>query len=193
MIKEKCYKAKFSKELQDHPPITPVASKNKLEKMNLKPEEKNIFDLVVKNFYSSISAAPEFDIVDTQFSIGDLTFNERHAETKFDNEFKLIEHNIKTLYKLKLSKYEFTKGDPFYIKSVKLQKWKKAPQEYISESELIKQMEEYKIGTDGTIPTYVKKIEDRGFVKTEFMNGIRRLTLTPFGEIVAELYLEIDD
>ena len=54
-------------------------------------------------------------------------------------------------------------------------------------------MEKYGIGTDGTIPTYVKKIEEKNFVEPVILNGVRRLKPTALGETIAEIYLEVDD
>ena len=193
MIRNKEYDYKIIKRLEDHPPITPVASRSKFEKFKPNEDERKILDLIIKNFYASVTSPPEFKAVDTKFSVGSLTFAEQHAEKEKDHKFELFEHNIRKIYKLKLSGYEFKEKDEFLIKSIKLQKWQKAPMEYISESELIKEMEKNGIGTDGTIPKYIKKIMNRKFVYANNMNDVRRLVPTALGEIIAEIYQSVDD
>ena len=178
----------------DHPPITPVAWEEDLMWLEENSAEQKIFDLVMMNFFASISVDAQYNSVTTTFEVGGKIFKETHLEMVEEGFTKYIEADLMKPDKMKFVDYQFEEKSSFKIIKKEVMECQTAPKQYLSESELIEKMEKYRIGTDGTIPKHIKKIIDRKYVTVkEERNGIRRLVPTPRGEILAEGYLEIDE
>ena len=62
----------------DHPPITPVANLKKMAKLEEGSNELKIFELVVMNFFASISVDAQYNFVKTSFEVEGKRFNETH-------------------------------------------------------------------------------------------------------------------
>ncbi len=63
------------------------------------------------------------------------------------------------------------------------------PPEYLSESDLIKLMEQNKIGTDASMPTHIENITERRYVN---VNSNRRLIPTKLGIALIEALTGVD-
>lgn len=63
------------------------------------------------------------------------------------------------------------------------------PPEYLSESDLIKLMEQNKIGTDASMPTHIENITERRYVN---VNSSRRLIPTKLGIALIEALTGVD-
>ena len=179
----------------DHPPITPVANQNKLVKLKIDSAEQKIFELVIMNFFASISEDAQYNSVTTTFEVGGQIFKETHLEMVEEGFTKYIEADLMKPDKMKFADYHFEVKSSFKIIKMEVLECQTAPKQYLSESELIEKMEKYRIGTDGTIPKHIKKIIDRKYVSVEEdkRTGVRRFIPTTHGEILAEGYLEIDE
>ena len=165
-----------------------------MAKLEEESDELKIFELVVMNFFASISVDFQYNIVKTTFEVNGKRFNETHWETVQQGFMEYIEPDFSGLGEIKFVDYRFKKSSSFNIKKMEVLECQSAPKQYLSEFELIEKMEKYRIGTDGTIPKHIKKIIDRKYVIVkEDKNGIRRFIPTPQGEILAEGYLEIDE
>ena len=157
-------------------------------------DELKIFELVMMNFFASVSEDAQYNSVTTTFEVGGVRFKETHLEMTKEGFTEYIEPDLVCPEKMNFSNIHFKEKSSLQIKSMEVLKCQTAPKQYLSESELIEKMEKYRIGTDGTIPKHIKKITDRKYVSVEEdENGTRRFVPTPYGEILAEGYLEIDE
>ena len=179
----------------DHPPITPVACKEDLMWLEEDSKELKIFELVMMNFFASISEDAHYNFVTTTFEVGGMRFKETHYEITKEGFTRYIEPDLVCPNKVNFSNIHLEEKSRFQIKSMDVLECQTAPKQYLSEYELIEKMEKYRIGTDGTIPKHIKKIIDRKYVSVEEdkKTGVRRFIPTTHGEILAEGYLEIDE
>ena len=85
------------------------------------------------------------------------------------------------------------KNKEFSIKDIKAEHYQEVGPQYIAEHELVREMEQNHIGTDGTIPKHIHNILFRKYVEVfEKGSKIRRLKPTALGYALAEGYSSID-
>ena len=145
----------------DHPPITPakVATKS-----DLKGNHWNLYECICNNYFASISPPIQYDNITYKFDIDGLIFEE--SSTKINQEGFLIFQphkkknyikNFPALLKDKLYPLVFVSYD---------ENWTEPP-EYITEAELIGEMEKNHIGTDASMSVHIENICQRGYVKVD--------------------------
>ena len=145
----------------DHPPITPakVANKN-----DLKGNHWNLYECICNNYFASISPPIQYDNITYKFEIAGLNFEE--YSSKINNEGFLLFQPFKKKNYIKnfptLSKTESYK----IVKTSFDENWTRAP-DYITESELIGEMEKNHIGTDASMSVHIENICQRGYVKVD--------------------------
>jgi DNA topoisomerase III len=199
------YEKDESKDLGDHPPIIPVGSIPTNFNFPQKEDSLLLYDFIVRNFFASISDDVELNEVTTTFQIGDKIFTEKHSEVVNlgFTEYLELDEDIQKISNI--ASYSFTEDSEINLFSARTQSWKTAPEPYLGEHELIKLMEQHRIGTDGTIPMHIRKIIDRQYVianqevtkveeeKNSTIMSIRRFIPTKLGLILAEGFEEIDE
>jgi len=86
---------------------------------------------------------------------------------------------------------DIKQGVEYEINSIEIKEGKTTSPGYLTESDLISCMEANEIGTDASIPTHIKNIIDRGYVKVNTKKG-RSLVPTNLGMALGRAYCEID-
>ena len=145
----------------DHPPITPakVADKN-----DLKGNHWNLYECICNNYFASIAPPIQYDNITYKFDICGLSFEENSS--KINNEGFLIFQPFKKKNYIK-NFPALSKTDSYSIARVSYEEyWTKAP-DYITESELIGEMEKNHIGTDASMSVHIENICQRGYVKVD--------------------------
>ena len=145
----------------DHPPITPakVADKN-----DLKGNHWNLYECICNNYFASISPPIEYDNITYKFEICGLNFEENSS--KINNEGFLIFQPFKKKNYIK-NFPTLSKSETYRITKASYEEnWTKAP-DYITESELIGEMEKNHIGTDASMSVHIENICQRGYVKVD--------------------------
>jgi DNA topoisomerase IA len=177
---------------QDHPPITPNPLGAGRARVKAKSETGKLHDLVMRYFFASIHDDAVINQVTTPFKIGEQCFTEMHSFFTHKGFTEIYDLDKATAAKFNISETKFD-DDRYKIESLKVEKYIEPLKEYLTEAELIKKMEEHKIGTDGSIPNHIKKIIYRNYVN--LITGedkIKRFKPTPLGLALAEGFGMID-
>lgn len=180
-------------ETPDHPPITPRAVPAAYKGIEVGSPKEKLYDLIVRHFFATLSTECQVREVTNLFKAGEHKFKESHVEVLdkgFSKYFKIDEESLR---ELKVADFQFARGQRYPIDSCKVQKCLTAPPKLLSEAELVLQMEANGIGTDGTIPEHIRKIQLRKYVKLVGNEGERqRFIPTKFGIALAEGFKDID-
>ena len=159
----------------DHPPITPVRNPSK---GRLNKKESDLFNLICDYYFASISPNLEYENITYEFLID----NERYKSTCSIIENKgfldfFDTHDKKFLNKDKI----LGKKNVYRIKGIRYEENEK--ENYITEAELIEEMEKNHIGTDSSMNVHITNIVNRGYVKVD---KNRRLIPTKLGKALIE-------
>jgi DNA topoisomerase-3 len=84
---------------------------------------------------------------------------------------------------------EYTVGDIIDVKGTRIVEGRTEAPGYLTEADLIEQMEKNAIGTDASIPTHIGNIIERNYVTVK--EG-RKLVPTLLGTALVKAYCEID-
>ena len=145
----------------DHPPITPakVATKN-----DLKGNNWNLYECICNNYFASISPPVQYDNITYKFEINGLTFEE--YSTKINQEgFLLFQPHKKKNFVKNFPSLIKDKTYPLVFASYE-ENWTEPP-DFITEAELIGEMEKNHIGTDASMSVHIENICQRGYVKVD--------------------------
>ena len=145
----------------DHPPITPakVATKN-----DLKGDNWRLYECICNNYFASISPPVQYDNITYTFDINGVIFEE--YSTKINQEgFLLFQPHKKKNFVRNFPSLLKDKPYPLIFASYE-EKWTEPP-DYITESELIGEMETNHIGTDASMSVHIENICQRGYVKVD--------------------------
>jgi DNA topoisomerase-3 len=167
----------------DHPPITParVASKN-----DLKGDFWELYEYITTTFFASLAEHAEYETKQYQLDVnGHIFLCDSMAITKpgflafmpwkakgYVKDFPVLQKD--SIINIVNITYE--------------SKWTEPP-DHLSESDLIKLMEQNKIGTDASMPVHIENICTRNYVKVD---GARRLIPTKLGKALIESLANID-
>ena len=166
----------------DHPPITPVKSANG----ELHGAELRVYDYITSNFLACISQDATYDAVRTEFMIGDEKFKMK-GQILLDPGFIEIQpwqrHEDKEIPLFEVASIIDVKG-------THIGEGRTEPPTYLTEADLISQMEKHGIGTDASIPTHIQNIIDRNYVTIQ--DPGRKLVPTALGNALVKGYCEID-
>ena len=158
----------------DHPPITPARPLD----AKLKGKEFDLFKLICQYYFASLSPDLEYE---------NLTYEFEVDEQIFDSSCSLIK-KIGFLKFLPSQKKEFIDDNDVLKQNMEydildINYEKRKIETYITEAELIEEMEKNHIGTDASMSVHIDNIEKRGYVKVDEK---RRLIPTKLGKALIE-------
>jgi len=160
LSKEKLVPKEGKKSDPAHPAIYPTKEIPDLSK--LKPEEKKLYDLIVRRFFSVFGEPAIRESTKVVFSIGGEEFSATGSRT--------IEKNWMEFYGpyAKLEEIEFPElkeGEEFDVKKLDLIEKETQPPSRYSQGSIIKELEKRNLGTKATRATILQTLYDRGYIE----------------------------
>uniref|UniRef100_A0AC35G4M6 DNA topoisomerase n=1 Tax=Panagrolaimus sp. PS1159 TaxID=55785 RepID=A0AC35G4M6_9BILA len=167
----------------DHPPIMPIGKPLSRYAGNLSKEEIEVYHYICRQFLAS--------------SMPDYQYSNKKVMLEMGNGYILpyqFEQNDVLGFTEVLPEYKVpTPGDAVVAELVRGAEFKYTVsikeyphQRFLLEHELIEKMEQYNVGTDGTIPNYIETMERDGYVKVD--PKTRELKPTGLGIKMIEAY-----
>jgi len=161
----------------DHPPITPSKYATNQQ---LSGDQWRLYEFICTHFFASLSPNIEYDNIQYKIDVNGIEFEETsnkitnqgyllffpHRRKNFEKDFPIIEKNSE----LNILNINYTEG------------WTEAP-DYLTESDLISEMEKNRIGTDASMPVHIENICQRGYVTVDEK---RRLIPTKLGNALID-------
>jgi hypothetical protein len=164
-------------DIGDHPPITPsrVAFPDNIDK-----DLWNIYELICNYYFTSLSSHIVYEDTTYTLDINGIPFEEKAITLKEEGYLYFNPHD-----KCKYTKQfpVLTKGTDIPIQSINYNEVNTVPPEYLTESDLIKEMDVNKIGTDASMAVHIENICQRGYVKVD---ANRKLVPTKLGIALIE-------
>lgn len=170
----------------DHPPITPVKC---AKESQLGEQEWRLYRFITQNFLATISGPAKFKVTKIQFKIGCEQFHLKGKELEEKGYLAITPWLMAKVHDVEYPKFEI--DQEYKIDSMTIKEGKTSAPGYLTESDLISCMEQYEIGTDASIPSHIKNIIDRGYVRVVAKKG-RTLVPTNLGLALARGYCDID-
>ena len=169
-------------DMGDHPPITPT---RKLKKNNLKNNnEYKLYELICNYYFASLSSDMHYENIKYELIINNQSYNSTCSLIKESGFSKFLPFEQKQFMK----ENEILKKDEKYeIISVGYEE--KKIEDYITEAELIEEMEKNHIGTDASMSVHIDNIVRRGYVKVD---EERKLKPSKLGIALIEALEEIE-
>lgn len=168
----------------DHPPITPMRVST--EDQVGGGEAWRLYDFISRHFIASVSPDCEYETQTATLTAGGEEFTVQGRAVLNHGWTEIMPHRMLLDFRLPESIVE---GASIPIKSINIRGDTTSPPGYLTESELIAQMEKNGIGTDASIPTHINNIQVRKYVDIE--KG-RRVVPTQLGITLAQGYHAID-
>ena len=164
-------------DIGDHPPITPsrVAFPENIDK-----DLWNIYELICNYYFTSLSSSIVYEDTTYSLDINGIPFEEKAITIK-DEGFLWFNPQDKSNYNKQFP--VLTKGSDIPVQSINYDEVHTVPPEYLTESDLVKVMDENKIGTDASMAVHIENICQRGYVK---VNNNRQLVPTKLGIALIE-------
>ena len=170
-------------DMGDHPPITPSKVANPKD---LNGQYWKLYEFICNHFFASLSPSIEYDELNYTIDIGGEIFEENSSKIINDGFLLFQEYKRKNYIRdfpileknkdYNISNINYTSG------------WTEAP-DYLTESDLISEMEKNRIGTDASMPVHIENICQRGYVKVDEK---RRLIPTQLGKALIDALGEVD-
>jgi DNA topoisomerase-3 len=131
-------------------------------------------------YFASLSPPMEYENIDYKFTLGKYKLKLTQS--------KLINKGFSTFLPLKNRHFveelpSFIENEDYKIVNIEYEKKYYSAPQFLSEAELINEMEKKHIGTDGSIPSHIKNLIKRGYVK---VNEHRRIIPTKLGEVLID-------
>ncbi|TDZ68255.1 DNA topoisomerase 3 [Colletotrichum trifolii] len=142
-----------------HPPIHPVTY---AAPSVLNPEEKQLYEYVVRRFLACCSEDAKGMATDVEILYGEETFRTRGLHVLERNYLDVFVYE-KWNDSAELPK--FTEGETFEPTEAMMTDGKTSPPGYLTEADLIALMDANGIGTDATMAEHIQKIQDREYVQ----------------------------
>ena len=162
-------------DMGDHPPITPARMPNK---NRLKGKEYDLFILICNYYFATLSPSLKYEKINYKFQIGDTLYN---ADSSFIDGLGFLKFLPFKNRNFIDSKYKLKENNEYKIMNVSYEE--KKINDYITEAELIEEMEKHHIGTDASMSIHIDNIEKRGYVRVD---DKRRLIPTKLGKALIE-------
>ena len=159
----------------DHPPITPA---RKPKNVKLKGKELDLFNLICKYYFASLSPDLEYE---------NLTYEFEVDKESFESSCSVI-NKLGFLKFLPFQQKEFINDEDILKKDIgydiiDINYEQKKIESYITEAELIEEMEKNHIGTDASMSVHIENIVKRGYVRVDEK---RRIIPTELGKALIE-------
>ena len=130
----------------DHPPITPL---RKIKKTKLTNNETRLYDLICNYYFASLSSDMSYDNIQYELNINNKTYKSTCSIIKEIGFSKFLPYEQKQFLKAN----EILKSNIIYeINNIGYEE--KKIEDYITESELIEEMEKNHIGTDASMSVH---------------------------------------
>ena len=167
----------------DHPPITP--SKVGTSE-NLSGDYWKLYEFICTHFFASLSPNAEYDDISYKIDVNGEIFEESSMKITNEGFLSFLSYKKKNYVK----DFPILKKDAeFPIALINYTSDWTEPPGYLTESDLIKEMEKNKIGTDASMPVHIENICQRGYVKVD---ENRKLIPTKLGKALIEALGEVD-
>ena len=160
----------------DHPPITPA--RNPREGA-LKGKELDLFELICQYYFASLSPDLEYENITYEFEIENEIYNSSCSVIKKMGFLKFLSFQKKEFI---TDNEVLEKNKKYEITDINYEKRK--IENYITEAELIEEMEKNHIGTDASMSVHIANIVKRGYVRVD--HNKRRLIPTKLGKALIE-------
>ena len=120
--------------------------------------------LICLYYFASISPPMEYEIKEYKMKIGDYSFIGSSSKIIKEGFLVFRPHKKKEF----VSEFPDLKENKNYrIYKIGIEEKMSESPDYLTESELIDEMEKYNIGTDGSIPSHIYNLTLRGYVKVD--------------------------
>ena len=160
----------------DHPPITPARN---AQKDRLNEKESKLFDLICQYYFASLSPDLEYENYTYEFEIEEEIYESSCSVIKKIGFLKFLPFQNKEF----INEKEVLCPDFNYeISDINYEKRK--IENYITEAELIEEMEKNHIGTDASMSVHIANIVHRGYVRID--DNKRMLIPTKLGKALIE-------
>ena len=169
-------------DMGDHPPITPINIIR--DKKRFKDNEIKLYELICNYYFASLSPDMKYDNIKYNLKINNIKYTSTCSLIKEIGFAKFIPYEQKEF----ITENELLKKNKEYeIIEVGYEEMK--IDDYITESELIEEMEKNHIGTDASMSTHIDNIVRRGYVNVD---NDRKLIPTKLGIALIESLESID-
>ena len=147
-----------------HPPIHPIraATRDEVERA-LGRDGWRLYELIARHFMATFSPPAQLESRKYVFNIGGEKFVFTTLEVVDEGFFAIYRYD----YPREVPHLPVRAGDRVQVLSVEVREGQTEPPPYLSESELLKLMEEWGIGTDATMQDHVQTNVDRGYMYIE--------------------------
>ena len=135
----------------------------------------HLYYIICFYYFSSLSSPLKYETKKYVLKVDDYTF--------IGLSSRIIDNGFLDFQPLKMKEYvsEFAplkKKQKYRIINYGIEEKETVPPDYLTEAELVEEMEKNNIGTDGSIPNHIKNLELRGYIK---IDEKRRLIPTKLG------------
>jgi DNA topoisomerase-1 len=147
-----------------HPPIHPIraATKDEVEGA-LGRDGWRLYELIARHFIATFSPPAHLEGRRYVFNIGGEGFTFATLEVVDEGFFAIYRYD----YPKEVPHLPVKAGDRVQVLSVEVREGRTEPPPYLSESELLKLMEKWGIGTDATMQDHIQTNVDRGYMYIE--------------------------
>jgi DNA topoisomerase-1 len=147
-----------------HPPIHPIraATKDEVERA-LGRDGWRLYELIARYFIATFSPPAHLESKRYVFNIGGEGFTFATLEVVDEGFFAIYRYD----YPKEVPHLPVKAGDRVQVLSVEVREGQTEPPPYLSESELLKLMEKWGIGTDATMQDHIQTNVDRGYMYIE--------------------------
>ena len=168
----------------DHPPITPIGINYSKYSSRLTEKQNDLYNLICDYYFASLSPDMEYNTVTYEFKIGNKIYNATSHVIENEGYSEYFD------YELKDFNYDRNYLEENYVYDIiKVEYEEQVKDDYITEAELIEEMEKNKIGTDASMSIHIENIVKRGYVT---VTEDRRLIPTDLGRALIEGLEEVE-
>ena len=167
-----------------HPPIYPTRAAPRAEVVRKHGEKGwKLYELVVRHFIATLSPPAVVEKQKLDLTIGGVEFEARGLKVVEEGYFHVYPYERPQERPLPY----MLEGDEAKVVDLKVVARQTKPPDYLTESELLRLMRKYGIGTDATMQDHIHTNIERGY----FVVRRKRCIPTPLGKAVALGLLEV--